>query len=257
MLFRGGKDVRQVGFRENGFVDGAEGFVHPVFREIAHPEKPDFRDGGFHLHSDIALFRGHAVSVLESALETEVIGPQDDGSRAPFHDAETGPDVEDALRGRIQRKFLGANPLSSFPCTQFRAHEARLEARDCIISDIVLVPHGKVHRVAVFGLQGHPLVRNVHATVALHFPGIPQFTAVGLADDGKLISRLLLASDIGFHPPTEQGVTVFDGEGFVGMLDPEVLDGSGGQRQDAPQKQAGKESCNSFHNIDDSCYRQK
>ena len=152
-----GQDVPEVRLRKDRPVDGEEGLVRAVFREIADPENADLGKGGFHFHPEIVL-SGHAEDVLEGVLQAEIIRSQDQGGSASFLDPEIRADVEEALGRGIQRELLGADPFRSLPGTLPGAQQAGLEAGLGFVRAAVLVPDGEFHPVTHLGLQGRSAI---------------------------------------------------------------------------------------------------
>ena len=152
-----GQDVPEVRLRKDRPVDGEEGGVRAVFREVADPENADLGEGGFHFHPEIVL-SGHAEDVLESMLQAEIIRPQDQGGGASLLDPEIRADVEEALGRGIQRELLGADPFRSLPGTLPGVQQAGLEAGAGFVRAAVLVPDGEFHPVTHLGLQSRSAI---------------------------------------------------------------------------------------------------
>ena len=224
-----GQDVPEVRFRKVRPVDGDEGLVRAVFREVADPENADLGEGGFHFHPEIVL-SGHAEDVLESVLQTEIIRSQDQGGGASLLDPEIRADVEEALGRGIQRELLGADPFRSLPGTLPGAQQAGLEAGLGFVRAAVLVPDGEFHPVTHLGLQGRSAIADALGTPVFHASAVPHFAAVAFAGDLQAPGGLGGAAPVRLHPPAEVGLPVFDGDGFMAVLDPEVRDACLGGR---------------------------
>ena len=152
-----GQDVLEVRFRKVRPVDGEEGLVRTVFREVADPENADFGKGGFHFHPEIVL-SGHAEDVLEGVLQAEIIRSQDQGGGASLLNPEIRTDIEETLGRGIQREDLGTDPFRSLPGALPGAQQAGFEAGAGFVRAAVLVPDGEFHPVTHLGLQGRSAI---------------------------------------------------------------------------------------------------
>ncbi len=148
-----GQDVRKVRLRKDRLVDGEDGLVRAVFREVADPENADFGEGGLHFHPEIVL-SGHRENVLEGVSQAEIIRSQDQGGGASLLNPEIRADIEETLGRGIQREYLGTDPFRSLPGTLPGVQQAGFEAGAGFVRAAVPVPDGEFHPVTHLGLQG-------------------------------------------------------------------------------------------------------
>ena len=235
----GGEDFFQVALRIVGLVHGDEGDVGLVFPVVPHPVDADFLLAEVKVHLDVVLGALGSEVVQESVMQAEIVGAQHQRGHISLLEGETCLDFVEDLGGGIQFGLLESYPVRSVPGADTRVHDASLEAGGFPVFLPVLIPDGEVYGIAFFGLKSHSLVRDVDGAVTFYLAGVPELAAVNFAYHGQLIGRLFLASNVRVHPPAEDRVLVLDGKGPVGMLDPEVFDGSAGQGQGACRQQEG------------------
>ena len=179
------------------------------------------------------MLGGNAVAVHEGILEAEIVGAQDEGGLTSADNLDVGAQVEDALRGGVEGEFMGSDPVCSFPGRLPGVHHAGFEPGLQGVLGAVLVPGGYFDTIGGFGLEGDAAVGDVVRAAVRDLAAVPEQAAIAFAFHFDPVRRLAGAAYVGFHFPTEDWVAVFDGEGFVGVLDAQVGDaglGWGGQQ---------------------------
>ena len=148
-----------------------QGRIGLVAREIAHTVNLDGVGCEFYLY--VIFLRRNCIAVEKAVLQAEIVGTEKEGGRCAPGEAEIRFDVKEGLRGGIQRKLLGTNPLRTFPGALLRAQKTGFEAGTLLKDGAGIVPDGKFHAITHVGLQGHSGIADALGAPVFHPSAVP------------------------------------------------------------------------------------